>query len=293
MKAICIKEPWAGMILEGKKTIETRLWQTEHRGPLLLCASKTPKSPISGYAFATAELVDCREMTKKDEMAACCKIYPKAFSWVLENIKPIKKFPVKGQLRLFEVKTGKLGTTSKKHNLRSKKWQKKIKKGEKEAGHPICGAKTRSGVPCKHYPMRSSKRCRMHGGKSTGIKTKKGKEKQRKAVTRHGIYAKNFRLSEQEKERLEQIFKDIGKDGLRSCREELKTMIGLLIIQIERGLAYHAGKGKYFDFSRMNDSLIRTFRELKLTPLSGAEVEDMKSRADLFVALRKRLEEKK
>lgn len=103
MKALSIKEPWASLILAGKKTIETRTWKTKYRGKVLLCASKNPKSDISGKAFATAEIVDCREMTEKDFVKALCPIYPGAYSWVLSNIKKIKPFPVKGQLRLFEV----------------------------------------------------------------------------------------------------------------------------------------------------------------------------------------------
>lgn len=31
-----------------------------------------------------------------------------------------------------------------------------------------CGAKTRRGTPCKSYPVRGKKRCRMHGGKNPG-----------------------------------------------------------------------------------------------------------------------------
>lgn len=103
MKAISIKEPWASMILSGKKTIETRTWQTLHRGFILLCASKNPKSDISGMAFATAELTECLTMIEDDEKLACCEIYPRANSWFLENIKKIKPFPVKGQLGLFNV----------------------------------------------------------------------------------------------------------------------------------------------------------------------------------------------
>ena len=32
----------------------------------------------------------------------------------------------------------------------------------------LCGAKTRSGEPCKRHPVPGSKRCKLHGGKSTG-----------------------------------------------------------------------------------------------------------------------------
>ena len=103
MKAISIKEPWASMIREGRKTIETRTWKTNYRGKILLCASQKPKSDISGTAFATAELTDIRPMTKADEKDACCEVYDRAHSWFLENVTPIRPFPVKGQLGLFDV----------------------------------------------------------------------------------------------------------------------------------------------------------------------------------------------
>jgi len=103
MKAISIREPWASMIRSCQKTIEIRTWSTRHRGKLLLCASKDPRSDISGKAFAVADLVDVRPMTKADEEKACCKIYERAHSWVLENVTPIEPFPVKGQLGLYEV----------------------------------------------------------------------------------------------------------------------------------------------------------------------------------------------
>lgn len=103
MKALSIKEPWASLILEGKKTIETRIWRTNYRGSILLCASKEPKSKISGKAFAIADLVHCHNMKKEDEEFACCEIYPNAVSWFLKNIRKIEPFEIKGKLGLFEV----------------------------------------------------------------------------------------------------------------------------------------------------------------------------------------------
>jgi len=75
VKAISIKEPWASMIKSGKKTIETRTWKTDYRGKILLCASKNPKSKISGKAFAIADLSDIKPMTKGDIVKACCDVY--------------------------------------------------------------------------------------------------------------------------------------------------------------------------------------------------------------------------
>src|SRR5690625_2676562 len=46
-----------------------------------------------------------------------------------------------------------------------------------------CGAKTRSGKPCKNGAMANG-RCRMHGGKSTGP------PKQNKNSFKHGLFAK-------------------------------------------------------------------------------------------------------
>ncbi len=103
MKALSVKQPWAYLLASGKKTIETRLWPTDYRGPLLIVSSKTPKIHPAGYALAIAELVDCRPMTESDEPAACCACYPGAFSWVMRDIRRIEIFPVRGKLGLYDV----------------------------------------------------------------------------------------------------------------------------------------------------------------------------------------------
>jgi hypothetical protein len=103
MKALSVKQPWANLIASGKKTIETRLWPTDYRGPLLIVSSKTPAIHPAGYALAVAQLVECRPMTRAHETAACCALYPGAYSWVLRDIRPIPIFPVRGRLGLYEV----------------------------------------------------------------------------------------------------------------------------------------------------------------------------------------------
>jgi hypothetical protein len=103
MKALSIKQPWANMIASGEKTIETRLWGTPYRGPLLIVSSKTPKIAPAGCALAIAELIDCRPMTRADEREARCYVYKGAYSWKLANVRRITPFPVRGQLGLYEV----------------------------------------------------------------------------------------------------------------------------------------------------------------------------------------------
>jgi len=51
---------------------------------------------------------------------------------------------------------------------------------------PRCGARTRSGTPCKCLAVRNRLRCRMHGGSSTGPRTAAGLERMRKAKITHG-----------------------------------------------------------------------------------------------------------
>lgn len=49
---------------------------------------------------------------------------------------------------------------------------------------PKCGAKTRAGTPCQARVVPGKRRCRMHGGLSTGPKTDEGRERIREAQRR-------------------------------------------------------------------------------------------------------------
>jgi hypothetical protein len=53
---------------------------------------------------------------------------------------------------------------------------------------PRCGAKARSGLPCRAPAMKNG-RCQMHGGKSTGPKTAEGMARMAAAHTTHGRFA--------------------------------------------------------------------------------------------------------
>ena len=90
MKALSVKSPWAEQIRSGKKKIEYRSWRTSYRGPLLICCSKFPDSKFSGLAICIVDLVDI-------------KFDGRLYNWIIINPKPIKPFPVRGQLSLFEV----------------------------------------------------------------------------------------------------------------------------------------------------------------------------------------------
>lgn len=123
MKALSIKQPFAELIRNGSKTIETRKWKTSYRGDILICSSiskhdgyvkykdfvmskklldKLPNIAY-GYAICVASLTDVRPMVITDEVEACCPIYDGAYSWLLSNVRQIRAFPIKGQLSLFNV----------------------------------------------------------------------------------------------------------------------------------------------------------------------------------------------
>ena len=46
MKTLSLLQPWASLVVMGAKTIETRSWQTAHRGPLLIHASTSKKGSV-------------------------------------------------------------------------------------------------------------------------------------------------------------------------------------------------------------------------------------------------------
>ena len=103
VRAISLKQPWANMIVEGLKTVETRVWATRYRGTLVIVSSKRPDIAPAGFALAVADLVDCRPMMEADTVAACCEVYPRAKAWVLDNVHPITPIAVTGQLGLYRL----------------------------------------------------------------------------------------------------------------------------------------------------------------------------------------------
>lgn len=104
MKAISVKQPHANLLASGKKQIETRKWQTQYRGRILVCVSKKPdnKGGPVGMAICTIELFKITRFVKEDVSLACCDWYP-GFAWWVRAVKLINPFPVKGQLGIFDV----------------------------------------------------------------------------------------------------------------------------------------------------------------------------------------------
>lgn len=62
MKCVSLWQPWASLLVAGEKFCETRTWHLQHRGPLLIHASKRWDSNI---AFAAAEPLFMRPALKR------------------------------------------------------------------------------------------------------------------------------------------------------------------------------------------------------------------------------------
>lgn len=127
MKVVSIIEPWASLIKEKVKYIETRSWKTNYRGKIYIHASlkKVPKKDerinnlISllkdkdfkyGHIIAEATLVDCIYMDeeflskiKENQQEYICGEYSTGrYAWVLKDIKELKNpIPAKGNLGIW------------------------------------------------------------------------------------------------------------------------------------------------------------------------------------------------
>ena len=125
MKVLSLKEPYASLIKEKIKTVETRSWETNYRGKLYIHSSQS-KSPInnerlksltkniqlnSGHILCKCNLVDCIYMTKEyvEQMKKdnydeyICGLYEEGrYAWILEDIVPLKEpIKAKGQLNIW------------------------------------------------------------------------------------------------------------------------------------------------------------------------------------------------
>jgi len=73
-----------------------------------------------------------------------------------------------------------------------------------------CIAKSkRSKERCLKWAIRGRMTCRMHGGVSSGPKSKVGKHRSRLAVLKHGRYTKKARANEREVRGLIRLSKDM------------------------------------------------------------------------------------
>jgi hypothetical protein len=115
MKVLSLRQPWASLVKEKIKTIETRSWYTNYRGELYIHASKTKVSSKDkkimdlvnllntkdleyGFIILKCKLVNCIYMDeafinliKNNDVEYLCGEYKSGrYAWILEDIEPLK-----------------------------------------------------------------------------------------------------------------------------------------------------------------------------------------------------------
>ena len=119
MKALSLKQPFAELILQGRKKIELRKWNTNFRGEFLIHSSKNlDKDAMKKFGFSElplgfivgkAELIDVKKYKTKSEHDKDKKLHLANSSWgnygfILKNPKRIKPIPAKGKLGFWNLK---------------------------------------------------------------------------------------------------------------------------------------------------------------------------------------------
>jgi len=124
MKALSLKQPFAELILQGRKKIELRKWNTSFRGDFLIHSSKNPDEESMkkfgfenlpcGFILGKATLVDVKTYNNDKEHILDKDKHLADSVWgnygfVLENPKRIKKIiPVMGNLNFWDFKDNQL-----------------------------------------------------------------------------------------------------------------------------------------------------------------------------------------
>ena len=122
MKCLSICQPFAELIVQGKKTIELRKWNTKFRGEFLVHAAKnileedckrmkiSPKTVTTGAIIGKVNLVDVKKYDSDKELKADKKKHhsisdntKNKYGFILENPKKLR-VPIEylGKLNFFE-----------------------------------------------------------------------------------------------------------------------------------------------------------------------------------------------
>ena len=123
MKCLSVCQPFAELIVQGKKTIELRKWNTKFRGEFLVHAPqkirlddckrlKVKPQMIVGAIIGKVELIDVKEYENPTQIKKDSKKHlasngesDNKYGFVLQNPKQLRiPIPCNGQLNFFEFK---------------------------------------------------------------------------------------------------------------------------------------------------------------------------------------------
>ena len=113
MKALSLKQPFAELILQGRKKIELRKWNTKFRGEFLIHASKNPdERSMKAFGFDSlplgcivgkATLTEVKSYKNSEEFNKDKNLHLASEEWgsygfILSNVQRMKPIPCKGRL---------------------------------------------------------------------------------------------------------------------------------------------------------------------------------------------------
>ena len=122
MKCLSICQPFAELIVQGKKTIELRKWNTKFRGEFLVHAAKnvltedckrleiSPEEIVTGAIIGKVNLVNVKKYDSEKELRADKKEHQSLsdytknkYGFILEKPKKLRiPIPYSGKLNFFE-----------------------------------------------------------------------------------------------------------------------------------------------------------------------------------------------
>ena len=115
MKALTLIQPWATLIIDGCKTIETRSWSTKVRGTVAIHAGKKvdkaaaiqfgydPDKLPTGCVIGIADIVDCFQFNERTVADPYGDFTPGRFGFVLVNPRGFQyPLDVRGALGFWE-----------------------------------------------------------------------------------------------------------------------------------------------------------------------------------------------
>ncbi|MBT3582670.1 ASCH domain-containing protein [Candidatus Woesearchaeota archaeon] len=124
MKALTLRQPYAELMIQGKKTIEIRMWKTDFRGEFLVHSAKKtferdcskfgfdPNTMVTGKILGRVTLVDVKKYETVEEFNADFDKHKAEARWfrkpcygfILENPKRIDTpIPARGSLTFFDL----------------------------------------------------------------------------------------------------------------------------------------------------------------------------------------------
>ena len=117
MKVLSLKQPFAELILQGRKTVELRKWNTRFRGEFLIHASLKPdKEAMKRFGFTElsvgkivgkARLVDVKKYDGEKEHRADKELHLASsdfgmYGFILKNVSRLPEIQCKGKLGFWD-----------------------------------------------------------------------------------------------------------------------------------------------------------------------------------------------